>query len=58
MKDSGWRKPKRSFANANCAEVAGMGGTVLVRDSKDARHGTVLRFTARGWERFTRAIKE
>jgi Domain of unknown function (DUF397) len=51
-----WRKPLRSFANGNCAEVASTGGVVLIRDTRD-RPGPVLRFPARSWQEFTRAVR-
>ncbi|GAA4060776.1 DUF397 domain-containing protein [Nonomuraea soli] len=46
-----------SCNNGNCVEVARDGGSVLVRDSKDAG-GAVLSFTTTEWENFRDAIKE
>ncbi|HLH82656.1 MAG TPA: DUF397 domain-containing protein [Trebonia sp.] len=48
-----WRKPKRSFANGNCVEVA---SGVRVRDSKD-RNGDVLRFSPAVWRLFIERTK-
>jgi hypothetical protein len=45
---SSWVKSSLSFANGNCVEVSGLGGTVLVRDSKN-RDGGVLRYTRAQW---------
>jgi Domain of unknown function (DUF397) len=48
-----WRKPKRSFANQNCVEVA---SGVQVRDSKD-RNGDVLTFSPAAWCLFIKRTK-
>ncbi len=52
-----WRKPGRSFANGNCAEVGNpRAGGVAVRDSKD-RGGPVLRFTPGQWSAFLAGMR-
>ena len=46
--ESAWRKSSYSGTQGgNCVEVAGHGGMILVRDSKD--HGHVHRFTPASW---------
>lgn len=51
-----WRKPRRSFANGNCVEVADAARIVLVRDTED-RGGTVLAFGAGAWAEFTKGLQ-
>lgn len=58
MTFSNWRKSSYSFANGNCTEVATSGSGVLVRDSKAASTGPVLRFTAAGWTAFLLTVRE
>ena len=53
----GWRKSSYSFSNGQCTEVATSGGGVLVRDSKQAGAGPVLRFPAADWTAFLAAVK-
>ena len=51
-----WRKSSYSKANGNCAEVAAA-GAVLVRDSKQAGAGPVLRFPPAAWATFAADVK-
>jgi len=52
-----WRKSTYSGGNGgNCIQVAGLPGTVAVRDSKDP-DGPVLLFTAAEWAAFTARVK-
>lgn len=51
-----WHKSSYSSGNGACVEIARVGGTVAVRDSKDP-HGPVLTFTPGEWEAFTRGAK-
>ncbi|OLT14086.1 DUF397 domain-containing protein [Pseudonocardia sp. CNS-139] len=54
-----WRKS--SFSNGGggeCVEVADLPAGRLVRDSKDAGRGPVLRFTVEEWGAFVRAVKD
>lgn len=53
-----WRKSSYSGQNGDCVEVAGDGGTILVRDTKDRRSGPVLTFTAGQWRVFADAVRE
>lgn len=46
-----WRKSSRSTGRPNCVEVAGAGGAVAARDSKD-RDGDMLVFSAQQWRNF------
>jgi len=49
-----WRKSRKS-QQADCVEVARLGGTVFVRDSKD-RTGPRLQFTSEQWKAFVGKI--
>ena len=52
-----WRKSSFSDANGGqCAEVAGTGGAVLVRDTTD-RDGGTLAFTTDAWASFTASLR-
>jgi Domain of unknown function (DUF397) len=53
---TGWRKSSFSGSQGgNCVEVAGHGGMILVRDTKD--HGHVHRFTPASWREFVAAVR-
>ena len=54
--DPRWRKSSYSGNGGDCAEVAGHGNRVLVRDTKN-RTGPVLRFAPDAWRRFTGQVK-
>ena len=57
MEGMNWRKSSYSGgASGNCAEVATVPGTVLVRDSKDP-HGPVLAVGRDAWAAFASAVK-
>ena len=52
-----WRKARRSGGNGGeCVEVAGLPGTVAVRDSKDP-HGPKLAFSRDAWRTFACRVK-
>ncbi len=52
-----WRKSGRSNAQANCVEVADLGGGHhAVRDSKDPS-GSALIFPRTAWAAFTTAVR-
>lgn len=57
MTFTGWRKPRRSFCNGNCTEVAAGDGLVAVRDTKQDGAGPVLAFPAAAWAAFTAGIR-
>lgn len=50
-----WRTASRC-GGGDCVEVAGMAGTVRVRDSKD-RGGPELHFGGDAWRRFLRWLR-
>jgi hypothetical protein len=57
MNENGWRKSTYSTSNGgNCVEV-GNADRVLVRDTKQAGTGPVLRFTPDAWRRFADRVK-
>jgi hypothetical protein len=51
-----WHKSTFSGSSGSCVEVAELGETVLVRDTKDRDAGH-LEFSARAWRALTEAIK-
>jgi Domain of unknown function (DUF397) len=56
--DLRWRKSSFSGGNGGaCVEVAGHGGMVLVRDTKDHGQGPVQRFTRAGWHVFVAGVR-
>lgn len=55
---TGWRTSSYSGSQGgNCVEVAGHNRRVLVRDTKQAETGPVLRFPAQAWRRFADQVK-
>jgi uncharacterized protein DUF397 len=57
MNENRWRKSTYSSSNGgNCIEV-GQAGRVLVRDTKQAGTGPVLRFSPDAWRRFADKVK-
>ena len=51
-----WRKSTIS-GDGGCVEVAYTGGTIGVRDSKDAGSGPILRFSEREWSAFLAGVR-
>ena len=57
MSSAIWRKSSYSGANGgNCIEIAAVGRTVVVRDSKDP-DGPALAFRPNDWQRFADRVK-
>ena len=55
---TGWRTSSYSGSQGgNCVEVAGQDYRVLVRDTKHAGTGPLLRFSAQAWRRFAYQVK-
>jgi hypothetical protein len=55
---TGWRTSSYSGGQGgNCVEVAGSGGVILVRDTKDHGRGPVHRFTAGRWRAFVAGVR-
>ncbi len=53
-----WRKSSYSGSNGgNCVEVAGHGRRVLIRDTRQAKVGPVLRFSPDAWRNFVGQVK-
>ncbi len=56
--DVTWRKSSYSGGNGGgCIEVADHPGRVLVRDTKQAGTGPVLRFTPNAWRELVARVK-
>jgi hypothetical protein len=56
--DLAWRTSSYSGTQGgNCVQVAGHGGTIMIRDTKDHGHGPVHRFTAAGWRAFLAGVR-
>jgi hypothetical protein len=55
---TGWRTSSFSGSQGgNCVQVAAHDRRVLVRDTKQAGTGLVLRFTAHAWRTFADQVK-
>jgi hypothetical protein len=55
---AGWRTSSFSGSQGgNCVEATAHGHRVLVRDTKQAGEGPVLRFSAHAWRRFADQVK-
>jgi Domain of unknown function (DUF397) len=52
-----WRKSSHSAANGNCVEVAELGATIGVRDSKAGAGSPVLKFPPAAWAAFLADVK-
>lgn len=52
-----WRKSSHSAANGNCVEVAELGATIGVRDSKAGAGSPVLQFPPADWAAFLADVK-
>lgn len=52
-----WRKSSHSSGNGECVEVANLGASIGVRDSKD-QQGPALLFPPSAWQTFSRRIKQ
>ena len=56
--DNGWRKSSYSGnGGADCVEVGQAPAVLLVRDTKQADTGPVLRLTPGAWRRFADQVK-
>jgi Domain of unknown function (DUF397) len=56
--DPRWRKSSYSGNGGNCIEVGNSGQLVLVRDTKRAGSGPVLRFSPEQWRRFAVDVRK
>jgi hypothetical protein len=55
---TGWRTSSYSGGQGgNCVQVAGRGGQVLVRDTRQDGIGPVLGFSPGAWRRFAGQLK-
>lgn len=55
---TGWRTSSHSGGQGgNCVEVAGSGGMILVRDTKDHGQGAVQRYAPAGWRAFVAGVR-
>jgi hypothetical protein len=52
-----WRKSSRSNGQANCVEIAFLGTSVAMRDSKDRGSGPILRFSQDEWTAFVAGVE-
>jgi hypothetical protein len=52
-----WRKSSRSNGQANCIEIAFLGGDIAMRDSKDRGSGPILRFPQGEWTAFVVGVE-
>lgn len=50
-----WKKSSRSTDQGNCVEVAALGTTCIIRDSKNPT-GPALTFATAAWSAFTTGI--
>ena len=51
-----WRKATASIGNGACVEVLSLGGTVVVRDSKNP-DGPMLSYSSPEWKAFVEGAK-
>ncbi len=52
-----WRKATYSIANGDCAEVASVAGSVIVRDTKDP-YELVLSYPSDSWRLFIKRAQQ